>query len=542
MTDDMHLLAAYRDLRKAEQENASQLAANVSRLVALENGTTLITEDDTFNLLGIPNPQPNHTFVNMPVAGSFEADTNSDGLADGFALFSYGTSTLDADCVVGSKAQKLSFTNSAGAARDVGIRGDPATNSIAAVNGNKIYISGWVKKTANHTASDNLGIGIREYTSANAAVTASSPAVSMTTSWARFSKLFTVAGGATTAKVVLLAYQSAANGTVSEYLLDAVNMVNVTTAFGAGNEPSLADLDAMVLAKYPTHGYFTGSAVIPYVNYYEGKVLGSVGGVVGFKTPSDVLTSAVVGALPVPDAGGYFSTDTLNAALQLLGRLNAYAGVNKFIGKSSGWLGDSITDSANLSDPLTVYWNVVKNKLQFASAVSEAWTGAAISREGSYTDKRFTKRYTSLATGLDIIGVLGGVNDYTQNAVYGAMTDAATDADNTSFYGSLKFLIEGLITRYPSGRIFFMTPLPYWSASKAYGATNTVGKTLKDYVDAIKEVCRWYSIPVCDLFAMSELYPYSADQRTAYIPDGTHPNAAGHARIAEKIASFMQTL
>lgn len=214
----------------------------------------------------------------------------------------------------------------------------------------------------------------------------------------------------------------------------------------------------------------------------------------------------------------------------------------KWYGKTSGWLGDSITDEDNLTDPLTVYWNVVKNKLLLTSAVSEAWTGAAISKEASYTDKRFTKRYTSLASGLEIIGVLGGVNDYVQNAVFGTMADEATDADNTSFYGSLKFLIEGLITRYPSGRLFFMTPLPYWSETKAYGATNTVDKTLKDYVDAIKEVCRWYSIPVCDLYAMSELYPYSSAQRTAFIPDGCHPNAAGHARIAEKIASFMQTL
>lgn len=40
MTDDMHLLAAYRDLRKVEQENASQLAAIVN--------TTAITTTHQF--------------------------------------------------------------------------------------------------------------------------------------------------------------------------------------------------------------------------------------------------------------------------------------------------------------------------------------------------------------------------------------------------------------------------------------------------------------------------------------------------------------
>lgn len=347
---------------------------------------------------------------------------------------------------------------------------------------------------------------------------------------------------AATSKVCFLAYVTSANGTVAEYLLDAYVMNNLTGSFGAGSEPAAAVVDGMLAIAYPNTSYFAGAAIVPYAHYSDSKVLAEVNGVVKMATLTELSVAADVGTMPIPDAGAYFSTDTINAAFQLLGRLNKYANLNKFIGKKSAWLGDSITDPANLSDQTTVYHNVVKGKMQLASAVPEAWTGAAISKEASYVDKRFTKRYLSLPADAEIVGVLGGVNDYTQDAVYGAIGDAASDADGASFYASLKFLIEGLITRYPSGRIFFMTPIPYWAVAKPYGTANGVGKTLKDYVDAIKEVCRWYSVPVCDLFAMSELYPYSSTQRTAYIPDGIHPNAAGHARMAEKIASFMETL
>ncbi len=178
-----------------------------------------------------------------------------------------------------------------------------------------------------------------------------------------------------------------------------------------------------------------------------------------------------------------------------------------------------------------------------ASMAVEAWVGSAISKEASYTDKRFTKRYLSLPADLDLVLVFGGVNDFAQNATYGAITDAPSDVDGATFYASLHFLCQGLVTRYPDATVVFMTSLPRkYGGETYYDATNSVGKKLIDYVNAIKEVCAFYSIPVLDLYSKSELYPWDAAQVTAYIPDGLHPNAAGHERIANKLTGFLATL
>ena len=60
--------------------------------------------------------------------------------------------------------------------------------------------------------------------------------------------------------------------------------------------------------------------------------------------------------------------------------------------------------------------------------------------------------------------------------------------------------------------------------------------TLKDYVDAIKDVCGRYSIPVIDLYSISGLHPSIPAHKSTYMPDGLHPNKAGHAKMAYLIS------
>jgi hypothetical protein len=66
--------------------------------------------------------------------------------------------------------------------------------------------------------------------------------------------------------------------------------------------------------------------------------------------------------------------------------------------------------------------------------------------------------------------------------------------------------------------------------------------TLGDYVEIIKTVAEYYSLPVCDLWAISGLQPNVPIIREKYIPDGLHPNDAGHEIIAERIANFLLAL
>ena len=61
-------------------------------------------------------------------------------------------------------------------------------------------------------------------------------------------------------------------------------------------------------------------------------------------------------------------------------------------------------------------------------------------------------------------------------------------------------------------------------------------------MDIIKEVARWYSLPVLDLFASSGLQPRVPVIQEKYVPDGLHPNDAGHVILADKIAAFLRAL
>lgn len=88
-----------------------------------------------------------------------------------------------------------------------------------------------------------------------------------------------------------------------------------------------------------------------------------------------------------------------------------------------------------------------------------------------------------------------------------------------------------------------MTPLhrineleiPESKESREYGP-------LKVYVDIIKEVAQYYSLPVLDLFATSGLQPAIPEIQQKYIPDGLHPNDDGNAVIAHKLKNFLESI
>jgi lysophospholipase L1-like esterase len=63
-----------------------------------------------------------------------------------------------------------------------------------------------------------------------------------------------------------------------------------------------------------------------------------------------------------------------------------------------------------------------------------------------------------------------------------------------------------------------------------------------DYVDIIKEVARYYSLPVLDLFATAGIQPKLAVQKEALCPDGLHPNDAGYRRITDRLTAFLLAL
>ena len=88
-----------------------------------------------------------------------------------------------------------------------------------------------------------------------------------------------------------------------------------------------------------------------------------------------------------------------------------------------------------------------------------------------------------------------------------------------------------------------MTPLHRTNEMVNTGDSKKIpGGTLRDYVNIIREVAEYYSLPVLDLYATSGLQPEIDEIRENYIPDGLHPNDKGYAIIAHKLKRFLEAL
>jgi len=148
----------------------------------------------------------------------------------------------------------------------------------------------------------------------------------------------------------------------------------------------------------------------------------------------------------------------------------------------------------------------------------------------------FCLRVDEMDADADAVVVFGGTNDYGMGI---PLYDADYTFDKYTFHGALHILIRALLERYPGKTIVFMTPLHRAGEKGIHGF---LGKPLSEYVQMIRDVCEAYSIPVCDLYKNAGIYADDPKQRELYIPDGLHPNDAGHEIIASRLTAFLKSL
>lgn len=218
-------------------------------------------------------------------------------------------------------------------------------------------------------------------------------------------------------------------------------------------------------------------------------------------------------------------------------------------GKKINFLGDSITEGCLTSSKETIYHAVLKKESGLAEARNYGISGTRIAiqkgtperpKQGRADENSFCERYDKMDDDADIVVVFGGTNDYGHgDAPLGGFDDETPD----TFYGACHYLFRGLIKKYLGKHIVIMTPLHRTGEDKA-DAGIKVSKygTLKDYVNIIREVAEYYSLPVLDLYKESGLQPEVAEIKENYVPDGLHPNDKGHAVIAQKLKMFLEQL
>lgn len=193
-------------------------------------------------------------------------------------------------------------------------------------------------------------------------------------------------------------------------------------------------------------------------------------------------------------------------------------------GHTMGVIGDSLSDR---SRGVTQWFDWIASRVGGMNLSLDCVSGRRLMQFPS----------DGLSNQCDIICVFGGTNDFNSTQKLGTLDTANTDG-KTTFYGAVYTLATELMTNYPKSVIIFITPLSsapaYNSAEnyKWYEYPSMGGHSMKDFCDAIKEVCCYLHIPVVDLFENSGLnYNYDTDN-IYFVSDKLHLTDAGQKAIS----------
>lgn len=196
-------------------------------------------------------------------------------------------------------------------------------------------------------------------------------------------------------------------------------------------------------------------------------------------------------------------------------------------GKKVVTLGDSIS---NLGDE---GWQPMIKNLIGGTWVACARGSTPLS--GSTNEYAFWKdvRLNAVkAENPDILTILGGANDLTQNPVIGDESNLE-DKDTDTFIGAYSYIINNLLTWKPSLKIIIMSTT--WAHNDGADYSDTV--TYGDFAAACKTVAEYYHLPYVDLYNQSGFNKYTLNSSpyNIYSSDHIHPNTLGCKIIASMV-------
>ena len=202
--------------------------------------------------------------------------------------------------------------------------------------------------------------------------------------------------------------------------------------------------------------------------------------------------------------------------------------------KKIAFLGDSITEGVGATD-FHGYVDYI-SELSGADCTNFGISGTRIARQKKPTvdspsfDYDFCSRAEKITDYFDIIVIFGGTNDFGHgDADFGNFSDRTPD----TFYGALHTLYKTVTKMHPDSQIVVVTPI---CRTDDDVISAVKGRNLESYISAIKEVAKFYKLPVLDLFKNGQ---HKAIIDASLLADGLHPNDKGHKIIAEYIIDFL---
>ena len=219
----------------------------------------------------------------------------------------------------------------------------------------------------------------------------------------------------------------------------------------------------------------------------------------------------------------------------------------KLEGAVINFLGDSITAGSGASKPENRYTDVLAREYGLKAANNYGVGGSRIARQVVVTDspqdRDFCMRMEEMDESADAVVVFGGTNDYGHGE---APLGEPQDRTPATFWGACHYLMDGLLTRYPGKPILIVSPLRRVNENDPQGDGS--GRKLNAFVplsvyrDILLKTAFHYSLPVLDLYATSGIQPENPVILRSLLPDGLHPNDAGHALVARRIAQALRML
>lgn len=213
--------------------------------------------------------------------------------------------------------------------------------------------------------------------------------------------------------------------------------------------------------------------------------------------------------------------------------------------KNVVFLGDSMTVPEQAT---TAYWSIFAS-LTGCNAEKVAQGGYSFANTGHYgTLLSLVNANQSKFQNADLVVIFAGANDFGHGCSMGTpfVVDGNTKTPSTdlaTLCGGMHSVIARVKELKPFVPIIAMLPLiagNYNTGSYRADRLNSDGNSLRDFVDAEKEVYNFYSVPALDLYALSNIDMLLENTNNYWSNDGLHPNDRAHSIMGKMLFEFVK--